>query len=139
MDLARLFASASLAGFVLGAEPALAQAGAPESEAESGEAIIVTARRQEERLQDVPASVAVLTATTLERTGATNAQDFAQLTPGVTIVTGTAETGDTQVTSAASTARATRKARSRWWSTAYSRPTRRSSIRCKGRSGKSRS
>ena len=39
----------------------------------------------------------MLTATTLERTGANNAADFAQLTPGVTIVTGTAEAGDTQV------------------------------------------
>ena len=60
-------------------------------------AIIVTARRQNERLQDVPASVTVLTASALEKTGATTADDFVQLTPGVTIVTGTAEAGDTQV------------------------------------------
>ncbi len=59
--------------------------------------IIVTARRQSERLQDVPASVSVLTASTLEKTGADSADDFAQLTPGVTIVTGTAEAGDTQI------------------------------------------
>ena len=59
--------------------------------------IIVTARRQNERLSDVPASITVLTAETLARTGVTNAGGFAQLTPGVTIVTGTAEAGDTQI------------------------------------------
>ena len=32
-----------------------------------------------------------------QKTGADKAQDFVQLTPGVTIVTGTAEAGDTQV------------------------------------------
>ncbi|MGH8338007.1 MAG: TonB-dependent receptor plug domain-containing protein, partial [Gammaproteobacteria bacterium] len=61
------------------------------------EEIIVTARRQNERLIDVPASVSVLDADSLAKTGADNAQGFAQLTPGVTIVTGTAEAGDTQI------------------------------------------
>jgi iron complex outermembrane receptor protein len=41
--------------------------------------------------------VTVLTSDTLETTGVDNAQGFAQLTPGVTIVTGTAEAGDTQI------------------------------------------
>ncbi len=59
--------------------------------------IIVTARRDNERLVDVPATVNVLTAETLARTGVVRAQDFLQLTPGVTIVTGTAEAGDTQI------------------------------------------
>ena len=62
-----------------------------------GEEIIVTARRQNERLVDVPASVSVLDADSLAKTGADNAQGFAQLIPGVTIVTGTAEAGDTQI------------------------------------------
>jgi iron complex outermembrane receptor protein len=62
-----------------------------------GEEIIVTARRQNERLVDVPASVSVLDADSLAKTGADNAQGFAQLTPGVTIVTDTAEAGDTQI------------------------------------------
>jgi iron complex outermembrane recepter protein len=61
------------------------------------EEIIVTARRQNERLVDVPASVSVIDADALAKTGADNAQGFAQLTPGVTIVTGTAEAGDTQI------------------------------------------
>ncbi|PKB13467.1 iron complex outermembrane receptor protein [Novosphingobium kunmingense] len=91
--------SASIAGLVI-ATPALAQDGtsgaATPTDGDEG-AIIVTARRQNERLQDVPASVAVLTSAALERTGATRAEDFVQLTPGVTIVTGTAEAGDTQI------------------------------------------
>jgi iron complex outermembrane receptor protein len=69
-------------------------------EAEEGaesEEIIVTARRQNERLVEVPASVSVIDADPLAKTGADNAQGFAQLTPGVTIVTGTAEAGDTQI------------------------------------------
>lgn len=77
------------------ATPSFAQTATTE-EADSGE-IIVTARRQNERLIDVPASVTVLTAETLAKTGVQTAQDFVQLTPGVTIVTGTAEAGDTQI------------------------------------------
>ena len=73
-----------------------AQDATPAAE-EGEEEIIVTARRQTERLVDVPASVTVLTADTLVSTGANSAQGFAQLTPGVTIVTGTAEAGDTQI------------------------------------------
>lgn len=88
-----LFASIALCG--LCAFPAVAQDAA--DGASEGEEIIVTARRQDERLQDVPASVTVLTADALEKTGADKAQDFVQLTPGVTIVTGTAEAGDTQI------------------------------------------
>lgn len=96
MRITRLLLSASAAGLALGATPAFAQDSAADGVNEE-EAIIVTARRQNERLQDVPASVAVLSAATLENTGAKNADDFAQLTPGVTIVTGTAEAGDTQI------------------------------------------
>jgi iron complex outermembrane receptor protein len=71
---------------------------APEDTAAASEGeIIVTARRQNERLIDVPASVTVLTAEMLAKTGVQTAQDFVQLTPGVTIVTGTAEAGDTQI------------------------------------------
>ncbi|MBA4354222.1 MAG: TonB-dependent receptor [Novosphingobium sp.] len=95
-----LLASSSAFGLLLAAaSPSFAQEAPQESSAaaEGGETIIVTARRQNERLQDVPASVAVLTASALQNTGATKAEDFAQLTPGVTIVTGTAEAGDTQI------------------------------------------
>ncbi len=88
----------STAGAVTFAAPAMAQmtdATAPQAEGE--DTIIVTARRQNERLQDVPASVAVITAEVIGRTGATKAEDFVRLTPGITIVTGTAEAGDTQI------------------------------------------
>ncbi|MCW1384966.1 TonB-dependent receptor [Novosphingobium sp. KCTC 2891] len=87
-------------GLACAAVPAFAQgapANAPQAAADADSGIIVTARRQNERLQDVPASVAVLTASALERTGAVKAEDFVKLTPGVTIVTGTAEAGDTQI------------------------------------------
>jgi iron complex outermembrane receptor protein len=75
---------------------ALAQSATAVSEA-GGEDIIVTARRRDERLLDVPASVTVLTAETIRTTGIKTADAFIQLTPGVTIVTGTAEAGDTQI------------------------------------------
>ena len=84
----------SIAVSVLVPTTAFAQAAEEGVEAEE---IIVTARRQNERLVDVPASVTVIDAAALARTGADNAQGFAQLTPGVTIVTGTAEAGDTQI------------------------------------------
>jgi iron complex outermembrane receptor protein len=92
-------AAASFAAIACASTPAFAQSASanPAAEEDDDNAIIVTARRQSERLQDVPASVSVLTADALEKTGAENAQDFAQLTPGVTIVTGTAEAGDTQI------------------------------------------
>ncbi|MFW5633432.1 MAG: TonB-dependent receptor [Erythrobacter sp.] len=78
------------------------QAAAQDREDERAEgddpgAIIVTARRQSETLSEVPAAVTVFTAETLQRTGIERADEFVQLTPGVTIVTGTAEAGDTQI------------------------------------------
>lgn len=91
--LAPMMTGASLAAMLIAA-PASAQ------EAEEGASagdIIVTARRQNERLVDVPASVSVLTSETLERTGVQSAEGLTRLTPGITIVTGTAEAGDTQI------------------------------------------
>ena len=93
-----LLSAASFIGLAIAA-PASAQTAPTSQDAaeEEDNTIFVTARRQNERLQDVPASVSVLTADALQKTGAENAEDFAQLTPGVTIVTGTAEAGDTQI------------------------------------------
>jgi iron complex outermembrane receptor protein len=62
-----------------------------------GGEIMVTARRMKERLSDVPASVSVIDEATLIKTGVTRAQDFIKLTPGVTIVSGATEAGDTQI------------------------------------------
>ena len=92
MRTVRILLLASLSTTALAIAPAHAQDGA----SDTGE-IVVTARRQSERLIDVPASVTVLTADMIAKTGVQNAQNFVQLTPGVTIVTGTAEAGDTQI------------------------------------------
>jgi len=94
MRNAKTILMSSIAFCALAQTPALAQDAGAE---EAGGEIIVTARRQNERLIEVPASVAVLSAETLEKTGARTADDFVALTPGVTIVTGTAEAGDTQI------------------------------------------
>ncbi len=91
---ARLLAGFSTVAFIA---PVHAQAPVASESPEAQADIVVTARRQNERLIDVPASVTVLTAETLSKTGVSNAQGFVQLTPGVTIVTGTAEAGDTQI------------------------------------------
>lgn len=60
------------------------------------EEIIVTARRREESLNDVPGSVTAVTASTLRNANVQRAEDFIALTPGVTLVDA-AEVGDTQV------------------------------------------
>ncbi|MCP3958465.1 MAG: TonB-dependent receptor [bacterium] len=80
------------------AVPAIAQsddAGATEEEAISEE-ITVTARQEEEALQDVPATVSVLTGAQIEAVGVQRAEDFVKLVPGVSMVNA-AEVGDTQV------------------------------------------
>jgi iron complex outermembrane receptor protein len=80
-------------------DPALAQ-GSATSDARSrapDSEIVVTARRVSETLSEVPASITVLTADTLRQANLQRAEDFVKLTPGVTIVTGTAEAGDTQI------------------------------------------
>ncbi|WP_285713195.1 TonB-dependent receptor [Erythrobacter oryzae] len=98
MNIRLVLASGAALGAIALSAPAIAQEApdaAPAAEEEG--AIIVTARRQSETLADVPASVTVLTAETLAKSGVQRADDFVQLTPGVTIVTGTAEAGDTQI------------------------------------------
>ncbi|MDI1297100.1 MAG: TonB-dependent receptor, partial [bacterium] len=72
---------------------AAAQEAAPGADGE----IVVTARRVNESLEQVPASISVFSADTLAKANINRAQDFVKLTPGVTIVTSTAEAGDTQI------------------------------------------
>ncbi len=85
-------------GAMIAAAPAVAQDnGGQEAGDADGGTIIVTARRQSETLAEVPTAITVFTAETLEKTGIERADEFVQLTPGVTIVTGTAEAGDTQI------------------------------------------
>lgn len=78
------------------AAPSLAQDSAS-ADSVALEAIVVTARRVSETLQEVPATVTVLTAQQIERAGVKTATDFVGLTPGVTIVANTAEAGDNQI------------------------------------------
>ncbi|MEL7028883.1 MAG: TonB-dependent receptor plug domain-containing protein, partial [Pseudomonadota bacterium] len=80
----------------LAAPAALTMATSAHAQGFNIDEIVVTARQREETLQDVPATVTVLTETTLRRAGVERAEDFIALTPGVTFVD-TAEVGDTQV------------------------------------------
>ncbi|MFY7745301.1 MAG: TonB-dependent receptor plug domain-containing protein, partial [Erythrobacter sp.] len=99
MNIRLTLATGAALGAIALAVPAAAQdaPAAGTTAAEDENAIIVTARRQSESLADVPASVTVLGADAIAKTGVQRADDFVQLTPGVTIVTGTAEAGDTQI------------------------------------------
>jgi len=93
-----ILAGSAALGAMFCAAPAMAQDSEGErAGSEKQGAIIVTARRQSETLSEVPAAVTVFTAETLRSAGIERADDFVQLTPGVTIVTGTAEAGDTQI------------------------------------------
>jgi iron complex outermembrane receptor protein len=69
-------------GIIVFAAPAYvtAQSGAAIEE------IIVTARKRDENVQDIPESITVFNATTIERAGITNIQDFAALTPNLVII-----------------------------------------------------
>ncbi|MCT2397926.1 TonB-dependent receptor [Novosphingobium mangrovi (ex Huang et al. 2023)] len=77
----------AMAGGLLGAAPALAQDAPPAAEApeESGGDIIVTARRREERLVDVPIAVTTFSGDQLAKSGALDVTDLAQTTPNVTL------------------------------------------------------
>lgn len=82
------------------ATPAMAQDSQPVATGDETEAaattdtstntIVVTARRREETLQSVPASVSAATQETLTRAGATDLSDVARLTPGLTFNAGNA-------------------------------------------------
>lgn len=98
MNIRLVLASGAALGAIALSAPAIAQdAPAADPAAQEDNAIIVTARRQSESVADVPAAITVFGAEALAKTGVQRADDFIQLTPGVTIVTGTAEAGDTQI------------------------------------------
>ncbi len=82
----------------LGFQSSVIAQGSYEENKYSGlEEVVITARRTEEKLQDVPASVSVLTEEALRKTGINSIEGVVNLTPGVSIVTNTTEVGDTQV------------------------------------------
>ena len=76
-----LFAATALS-FAYGA-PALAQDTAQSDDSGLGNDIVVTARRVEEKLQDVPISITVLSEKTLANNNITSAKDIATYTPGL--------------------------------------------------------
>ena len=81
------FKTILLASSTLGlawASPALAQDSQVSEESVSGNDIVVTARRVEEKLQDVPISITVLTEKSLANNNITSAKDIATYTPGLT-------------------------------------------------------
>lgn len=95
MNISRIAILSSVA--ILALSPSYVAAQTETEQATDANEIVVTARRQNEKLQDVPASVTVLTAEAIVNTGARVAADYIQLTPGVTIVAGGVEAGDTQI------------------------------------------
>jgi len=86
MSKATLWQSAATA-LVLGAlaMPAHAQETDPQAEEAQGGTIIVTARRREERLVDVPVAVSSFGAETLQQRGSVDITDIAQITPNTTL------------------------------------------------------
>ena len=95
MSITKFLIMSSVAASALLPTSAFAQSA--EEPAAGSEEIVVTARRQDEKLKDVPASVTVITEGAIANTGARVAADYVQLTPGVTIVAGVVEAGDTQI------------------------------------------
>ncbi|WP_313001008.1 TonB-dependent receptor [Brevundimonas sp.] len=83
----RLVKTVLLAGAAWGAlsASAVAQEASTETQASNVDDIIVTARRREETLKDVPVAVSVLGAVRLEETGATDITVLQQQTPNATV------------------------------------------------------
>jgi iron complex outermembrane recepter protein len=91
---------------ILAALPALAQNTAAPSgpvtaatplENSSGEAVVVTARRVSERLQDVPLSIRALTGKELAERGVTSLSELSQFTPGLAYSPDFGRTGERPV------------------------------------------
>ncbi len=84
-----LAVAAALAGSCLPRGVALADAAAtPASSGSSGglQEVVVTARKREENLQDVPMSVDVFTAQDIQNLGITSFEDYAQKTPSISFI-----------------------------------------------------
>jgi iron complex outermembrane recepter protein len=80
---ARLVLYAGVALTAMASGPVLAQ----EAGASEEGAIVVTARRREESLLDVPIAISAISGTQLERTGAIDITDISNSTPNVTLET----------------------------------------------------
>jgi iron complex outermembrane receptor protein len=89
--LGRILTVAASAALLLPV-PAIAQ----QDSAGSVEEVVVTARKRDESLQDVPIAITAFTESTIQAAGIERPADFIRLMPNVTIVD-TANVGDTQV------------------------------------------
>ena len=68
------------------AQPAAQPATAPAQEAQPGDQpIVVTARKREERLKDIPVAATAITGETIERRGLVSVKDVALLTPNLNV------------------------------------------------------
>ena len=85
----RVAVSATTALFLSAFLPAIAQEAADQAQARprlSAEELVVTARKREESLQEVPLSITAFSADQLQRVGATDNEDIALLTPNFNTV-----------------------------------------------------
>ena len=85
-----LFATTALA-FTLPSIAFAQEAPVDEASADNNE-IIVTARRADERLQDVPVSVQVVSGDSLQKLAITSADELSKIAPGLTLVNDNAST-----------------------------------------------
>ena len=91
MSIVRKLAFAGVSAFAL-ATPALAQDAPAEEGAVSSE-IIVSARRRDESIQDVPLTVNAVSSETLEKLNIRDAKDISAVVPGLQLSPGTGVTG----------------------------------------------
>lgn len=100
MKINRLMLFAGASSLAIMAAPTAAQTNdappAATPDDDIGE-IVVTARRVNETLSQVPASITAFDADAIDKAGIERAQDFTKLTSGVTLVSSTAEAGDNQI------------------------------------------
>lgn len=94
MDTLKNLTTAGLGALGLAAALVPAQATAETASANEIEEVVVTARKVEERLIDVPLSIAAFTAADLAASGATSIRDVAESTPGLFISSSQGRSGD---------------------------------------------
>lgn len=80
---AMLYSATALAGVTMLPQSASAQEAAPAAEAYDDSAIIVTARKRDESIVDVPLAITVVSAEKMDRLGITSTEDLANYVPGL--------------------------------------------------------
>lgn len=85
--MSRVIVAATSLALLAATEPALAQGAPAEGVTETGE-IVVTARRREERLQDVPIAVSAVDTAALDSRGLDNVTQVGQIAPNIQFTPG---------------------------------------------------